>query len=72
MSHQKVERFQEGIDLVKKMGVDIRYAYLNGNGGGLCQIKDQKCLYIDLALDMDEQMVQLEQAIQLALEEKNV
>lgn len=69
MSEQKVERFQEGIKLAKKLGVEVRYAYLDGAGGGLCKVKDKHCLFVDLALDINEQVARLEEAIEQAMKE---
>jgi len=69
MSQATVDRFAQGIELVESVGVFVRFEYLHGSGGGLCQLKQQSHLFVDLALDINDQLENLEQALGLLVSE---
>jgi hypothetical protein len=51
-----VEILEHGLDLVTRLGFQIRQEFLNGNGGGGCVLKGKKIFFLDLALDPAEQL----------------
>jgi len=52
----KVELFEEAIVLARRLGYRSRQEWLGGSGGGACEIKGQKWIFIDLALSPNEQL----------------
>jgi hypothetical protein len=50
-----VELLGHGLDLVSRLGYEIRQEYLGGSGGG-CVLKGKKIFFLDLALDPGEQL----------------
>lgn len=70
MSQQKVDRFAQGVEIAQSSGLDVRFEYLHGTGGGLCQLKAKACLFVDLALDVEEQLERLEKALSVAIGER--
>lgn len=51
-----VELLEQALDAAKRCGYSIRHEWLGGNGGGPCEIRGQKWLFIDLALSYPEQL----------------
>ncbi|MGE0608561.1 MAG: hypothetical protein AB7O62_15805 [Pirellulales bacterium] len=41
---------------VEKLGYLVRWEWLGGSGGGGCELRGRKCLFIDLAQDPAEQL----------------
>ncbi|MHB1033552.1 MAG: hypothetical protein ACYC35_01475 [Pirellulales bacterium] len=62
MTHT-VELLDEAIDLAKRLGFTVREEWLGGHGGGACEIKGRKCLFLDLALSPVEQLDQVAEAL---------
>ena len=58
-----VELLDEALVLAAQLGFAIRQEWLGGSGGGGCEIKGRKCLFLDLALSPLEQLDQVAQAI---------
>lgn len=58
-----VELLDEALDLAAQLGYAIRQEWLGGSGGGGCEIKGRKCLFLDLALSPLEQLEQVAAAI---------
>lgn len=54
-----VELLDQAVDLAKRLGYGIRQDFFAG-GGGSCELKGRKFLFLDLDLGPDEQ---LEQAV---------
>ncbi len=54
-----VEILGHGLDLASRLGYQIRQEYLDGNGGGGCELKGKKIFFLDLALDPAEQLDQV-------------
>jgi hypothetical protein len=51
-----VELLDLGLDLLSRLGYQLRQEYLGGNGGGGCVLKGKKIFFLDLALDPGEQL----------------
>ncbi|MFH1264819.1 MAG: hypothetical protein ABIK89_03785 [Planctomycetota bacterium] len=45
-----VELLEEAITLAEKAGYQVRQEWLGGNGGGDCEIKGQRWIFLDLAV----------------------
>ncbi|MFH1924317.1 MAG: hypothetical protein ABIP48_31075 [Planctomycetota bacterium] len=45
-----VELLEEAIALAEKAGYQVRQEWLGGNGGGDCEIKGQRWIFLDLAV----------------------
>lgn len=58
-----VELLEELLALAAKAGYTIRQEWLGGSGGGLCEIAGRRCFFLDLALDPQEQVRQLADAL---------
>lgn len=69
MSEKMVERFSEGVRIAREAGMDVRFANLSGAGGGWCQVAERSFVFVDLSLDVLEQLDSLENALATALEE---
>lgn len=59
-----VELLEYALDAAERLGFKIRQDWLGGSGGGACQFKGQKWIFLDLALNPDEQFDQVAEAIQ--------
>jgi len=51
-----VELLEEAIALAERMGYRVRQEWLGGSGGGDCEIKGQKWIFLDLAVGPLEQL----------------
>ncbi len=51
-----VELLEEAVQVAQRLGYRIRQEWLGGTGGGGCEIKGRKCLFLDLALSPGEQL----------------
>ena len=58
-----VDALEDSLRLAKQVGYRVRQEWLAGNGGGGCEIRGQKCLFIDLSLGPDEQLDQVLDAL---------
>ena len=58
-----VEMLEQALELARRLGYQIRQEWLGGCGGGSCEIRGQKWLFIDLALNTFEQLEQVAQAL---------
>ncbi|MBN2291570.1 MAG: hypothetical protein JXM70_04040 [Pirellulales bacterium] len=54
-----VDVLEDSLRLAKQIGYRIRQEWLGGSGGGGCEIRGQKCLFLDLSLGPDEQLDQV-------------
>ncbi len=63
-------RFNEGIAVAQACGIAVRFEYLHGRGGGICQVRQQPQFFVDLALDPLEQLQALEEALQVVVLEQ--
>jgi len=54
-----VELLEEALLSAQRLGYRVRHEWLGGSGGGGCEIKGQKWLFVDLALGPSEQLEQV-------------
>jgi len=54
-----IELLTEATTLAERLGYQIRQEWLGGNGGGCCEVKGRKYLFLDLALGPREHLDQL-------------
>jgi hypothetical protein len=40
------------IGVLGRLGIDVRYEHLGGAGGGLCELRGQRIVFIDLDADV--------------------
>lgn len=69
MSQQQVERFARGVEIARQTGMDVRFANLQGHGGGWCEAGERSFLFVDISQDVLEQLDHLEDAIQMIVDE---
>jgi hypothetical protein len=62
MSHT-VELLELALGFGQKLGYTIRHEFLGGSGGGGCELRGRKYLFIDLALHVTEQFEQVCEAL---------
>jgi hypothetical protein len=53
-----VELLEEALAVARQLGYGIRQEWLGGGGGGGCEIRGSKWLFLDLAVDTDDQLEQ--------------
>jgi hypothetical protein len=51
-----VELLAEALNLAGRLGYEVRQEWLGGNGGGACELKGRKILFLDLALGPADQL----------------
>ncbi len=61
-----VDLLERSLEACRRHGYLIRQESLGGAGGGVCEIKGQKCIFVDLSLTPDEQLEQLWQGLEAA------
>ncbi len=59
-----VEAMDDAIAAARRLGFHIRFEYLGGSGGGDCEIRGKKWIFVDLAVNPAEQLAQVLEAIQ--------
>ena len=59
-----VDAMEDAVAAARRLGFNIRFDFLGGGGGGDCEIRGQKWIFIDLAQSPTEQLAQLLDAIQ--------
>ncbi len=59
-----VEMFEQLVQVAEHLGYQVRHEYLGGVGGGRCEVGGKKCIFVDLALNSDEQLEQIVEALQ--------
>ena len=58
-----VEALEAALALAKQVDYRIREEWLDGRGGGGCEIRGQKWIFLDLALGPEEQLDQVLDAL---------
>ena len=58
-----VDALESSLQLARQLGYRVRQEWLGGSGGGGCEIRGQKCLFLDLSLDSGEQLEQVLEAL---------
>ncbi|MBN1591419.1 MAG: hypothetical protein JW888_18040 [Pirellulales bacterium] len=51
-----VDMLEAALTLARQVGYRVREEWLDGRGGGGCEIQGQKWIFLDLALPIDEQL----------------
>jgi len=54
-----VELLDQCCEIAQQLGYQIRHEWLGGSGGGACEFAGRKWIFIDLALNADEQLEQV-------------
>ncbi|HBO43659.1 MAG TPA: hypothetical protein DD670_06960 [Planctomycetaceae bacterium] len=54
-----VDALEAALALAKQVGYRVREEWLDGRGGGGCEIRGQKWIFLDLALGPEEQLDQV-------------
>ncbi len=60
----RVERLEQLLEQAAVRGYVVRHEWLEGRGGGVCEIAGRKHLFIDLAQNITEQLAQVAEALQ--------
>jgi hypothetical protein len=58
-----VELLKEAVSLAKRAGYGVREEWLDGIGGGRCEINGRKSIFIDLAMTPADQLDQILEAL---------
>jgi hypothetical protein len=58
MGMHTVELLEQALDLIARLGYQIRQESLAGCGSGGCEVKGRKLFFLDLDLGPDEQLEQ--------------
>lgn len=54
-----VELLEQALDLAGRLGYIVRQEWLGGSGGGGCELRGQKMLFLDLATEPADQLDQV-------------
>lgn len=58
-----VELIEHALRVAQALGMRVRQEWLDGREGGLCEFKNQKWLFVDLALPPNERLDQVLSAL---------
>ncbi len=58
-----VEQLEQSLALAERLGYSIRHEWLGGTGGGACEFGGRKWIFVDLALNVVEQLDQVTEAL---------
>lgn len=59
-----IELLEQCCEVARQLGYQIRHEWLGGSGGGACEFAGRKWIFVDLALNADEQLAQVSEALQ--------
>lgn len=62
----KVERLEETLRSLRRLGYQVRQEWLGGEGSGACELRGRKLLFLDLAQSSDDQLEAAEAALREA------
>jgi hypothetical protein len=51
------------VDLARRMGYEIREEWLDGTGGGACELKGKRILFVDQSLPPSERIEQISHSL---------
>ena len=51
------------VDLARRLGYEIREEWLDGMGGGACEVKGKRIMFVDQSLPPSERVEQLAHAL---------
>ena len=63
MAVHTVELLEHALEAARQLGMKVRPEWLSGAGGGGCEIKGQKWIFLDLGQSPLEQLDQVVQAL---------
>lgn len=55
---------EEALKAAQSLGFNIRHVWLDGSGGGGCEVRGQRWIFVDLALSPTEQLAQVTEALE--------
>ena len=58
-----IEQIDQLVEVANLAGIDVRYEYFGGTGGGLCQIAGKRILFMDLALSSTDQLEKVQEVL---------
>lgn len=58
-----IDLAEQAIYWAEKLGYKIRYEWLGGSQGGLCEFAGKKFIFVDISLSQIEQFEQLREAL---------
>ena len=58
-----VDILDQALDLAARLGYTVRQEWFAGSGGGACEVKGRKLLFLDLDLAPEEQLEQVAAAL---------
>ena len=58
-----VEMLEQAVDLAVRLGYTVRQEWFAGSGGGGCELKGRKFLFLDLDLAPEERLEQVVAAL---------
>lgn len=58
-----VDLLEQALTLAAALGIRVRQEWLGGSGGGSCEIRGQRWLFVDLAQTPAEQFAQVAEAL---------
>ena len=58
-----IELLETAIGIAESLGYRIRHEWLGGTGGGACEFGGRKWIFVDLALNVGEQLEQVVAAL---------
>ncbi|MBM3998380.1 MAG: hypothetical protein FJ297_02360 [Planctomycetes bacterium] len=57
-----VELLEQALDVAKRLGLDVRREWL-GTGGGVCEFRGRRRLFVDLSEPVLDQLAQVRDAL---------
>lgn len=61
-----ITQLDELLRQARNSGFEVRFEYLGGTGGGVCEFNGQRWLFVDLALAADESLEILRESLRAA------
>lgn len=58
-----LDLLEEALRKADQLGYKVRHEWLGGSGGGACEFAGQKWIFVDLALNVHEQLHQVLSAL---------
>jgi hypothetical protein len=55
---------EEALKAAKSLGFNVRHVWLDGSGGGGCEVRGHRWIFVDLALSPAEQLAQVTEALE--------
>lgn len=62
----QIDRLNQAIKQAKQLGYAVRTEWLGGSASGWCEFGGERLLFVDLSLSVDEQLEQVEAAVDAA------